>query len=322
MDMSESPEKRGRGARHPHQVPVRGWKDIAFRVKDELAQDNIGIVAAGVAFYAMLAVFPALAAMVSVFGLVVDPIELERNFNQIAILLPEEGAAILHQELKRIVSAKDSKLGLGALIGFLLTLWSSTKGVKALFTALNIVYEEREERGFIKLNLMAIGFTCGGILLVMVLLAAVAGIPIVVEALNLDGIIGWTISIARWPLVALIVVAAMAVIFRFGPSRRNPRWHWVSWGAAGGTILWIVGSMAFSWYVADFGSYNKTYGSLGAVVILLMWFYLTAYIVLLSAEVNAELEHQTARDTTTGPPRPLGERGATMADTIGKAHHE
>ena len=303
-------------------MPLRGWKDILFRVKDALAGDNVGIVAAGVAFYAMLAVFPALGALVSIFGLIVDPFELERNFGQIAIMLPVEAADIIKQQLTRIVSAEASNLGFGAIFGFLLTLWSATKGVKALFVALNIVYGEREQRGFIKLNLMAIGFTCAGILLVIVLLATVVGIPVVVELLNLDGVIGWTVSIARWPLVGILVIVSMAVLFRFGASRKEPRWHWVSWGAAGGTIVWIVGSMAFSWYVADFGDYNKTYGSLGAVIILLMWFYLSAYIILIAGKVNAELEHQTARDTTEGPAQPLGERGAYMADTLGEVRRD
>ena len=319
-DTRQEPERdRGRQVEAPREIPVRGLKDVLFRVKDQIAADNLSVVAAGVAFYAMLAVFPALAALVSLYGLAIDPSDLGEQFLAVSGLLPADAADIINSQLQEIVTAADGSLGLGALLGLALTIWSSTKGVKALFMALNIAYDEQEERGFIKLNLMAIGFTLAGILLVIVLLTMIAGIPVVIQAMKLGPAVEWSLSILRWPLVALILIVAVGLLFRFGPSRRDAQMQWLTWGAAGATLLWIAGSMLFSWYVSSFGDYNKTYGALGAVIVLLMWFYISAYIVLLGAELNAELERQTKRDTTVGAARPMGERGAYVADTVGKA---
>ena len=309
---------RGRGADTPSEIPARGWRDIAFRVKDEIGQDNISVAAAGVAFYTLLAIVPALGALVSVYGLAADISDVENQIVAIAGMLPQEALELLREQLHRVVSTADTSLSFGAIFGLLLTIWSATKGVGALFTALNIAYDEDEKRSFLRLTLVTLGFTVGGIVAVLVILALVVGVPAVTEALGLWGPLAWAISIARWPLLGIMLVLAMALLYRHGPSRDEPKWRWVSWGAAFATVVWILGSLAFSFYVSNFGSYNETYGSLGAVVILMMWFWLSAYIVLIGAEINAEMEHQTAKDTTEGHPQPMGARRARMADTLGE----
>lgn len=310
---------RGRSADTPSQIPAAGWRDIAWRVKDEIAEDNLSVAAAGVAFYALLAIVPALGAMVSIYGLAADPHDVESQIVAIAGLMPQEALSIISDQLHRIVEGATTSLSFGALFGILLTLWSATKGVGAMMTALNEAYDETETRSFLRLNLVTMGFTVGGVLLVLVIIGLVVGLPAVIEALHLWGPMAWTASILRWPILALLLVLAMSVLYRYGPSRDEAKWRWVSWGAVFATVVWIVGSIGFSYYVSNFGSYNETYGSLGAVIILMMWFWLSAYIVLIGAEINAEMEHQTAKDTTKGAPQPIGARRAHVADTVGKA---
>lgn len=311
-------EGRGRGARHPGEIPSAGWRDVLLRVKDEQAADNMSIVAAGVAFYFLLSIFPALAATVSIWGLFVDPQTIPRQLEPVSGLLPADAYGILEQQLVSLSQRPGQGLGFAALLGIVIALWSASNGVKSLMTALNIAYEETEGRGFIRYNLTALVLTLGAIVMVPLSLAIVAAIPAVLGVLGPGGGIEWLIRLARWPLVALLVMAALAVLYRYGPHRARPRWEWVSWGAVAATTVWLFGSIAFSIYVSNFGSYDETYGSFGAIVILLLWFNLSAYVVLLGAELNAEMEHQTAHDTTTGREAPLGARGARMADTVGR----
>ncbi len=310
---------RGRSARSPSQIPKRGWRDILLRVKDEVSKDNISIIAAGVAFYTLLAIVPALGVIVSVYGLLADPADVERQIGAMAGFLPEDAASIIREQLHRVASSANTSLSLSAIFGLLLTLWSATKGMSTIFTALNVAYDEHETRGFIKFNLLALAFTVGGMLLLFVILALVAGVPAVIQMLGLGGPVAWAVSIARWPLLALLLIVAIGVLYRFGPSRDQPKWRWVSWGATFATVVWLIGSIGFSIYVSNFGSYNETYGSLGAVIVLMMWFWLSAYIILIGAEINAEMERQTGKDTTEGRPQPLGRRRAHAADTVGEA---
>lgn len=308
----------GRAATTPSEIPKRGWRDILLRVKDEVTTDNLSIVAAGVAFYALLAIVPAMGALVSIYGLVADPTDVERHIRAIGGFLPQEAAEIIYEQLHRVATSANTSLSFGAIFGLLLTLWSATKGVSTMFNALNVAYDEEEERGFLRFNLIALGFTLGAILLVLVILALVVGVPAVIQTLGIGGPIAWVVSIARWPLLALLLIVAIGLLYRYGPSRDEPKWRWVTWGAVFATVVWLLGSMGFSFYVSNFGSYNETYGSLGAVVILMMWFWLSAYIILIGAEINAEMEHQTAQDTTEGHPKPLGTRRAYVADTVGE----
>ena len=308
---------RGRGADEPHQIPARGWWDILLRVKSEMSADHLSVLAAGVAFYTLLAIFPAIAAAVSIYGLVADPHDVERQAALAIGLIPEESRAIITDQLAKITSQPRGSLGFGALFALAFALWSSSAAMQTLMTGLNVVYGEEERRGVIRFYATALGLTFGGIVGAMLSLSLVAALPAVLKFLWLPQELETVVLLARWPLLGLAVMFGLAVLYRFGPSREKPRWQWVSWGAAGATVLWLLGSILFSWYVSSFGSYNETYGTLGAVVILLMWFYLSAYVVLFGAELNAEMEHQTARDTTEKRGAPLGARGAQMADTVG-----
>jgi membrane protein len=310
--------ERGRTAERPSEVPAAGWRDILWRVKAEMAKDNLSLVAAGVAFYVLLAIFPAIAAIVSIYGLVADPQTVEQQLAAISHLLPEEARGIIEEQLKRVTSTASTQLSFGAAFGLLLAIWSANKGTQALITALNIVYDEEEKRGFIKLNLISLALTIGLILFLIVGLALIAVLPALLGNLGLPAEIRQWAAWLRWPVLAVAFMLALAALYRYAPSRDTPRWRWVSWGAVLATVLWLIGSALFSWYVTNFGNYNETYGSIGAVVVLMMWLWLSVLIVLLGAEVNAEMEHQTGRDTTRGADQPIGRRGAYVADTVGE----
>jgi membrane protein len=312
-------EGRGRDATTPRQIPRPGWRDIALRVKEKVGKDNVSIVAAGVAFYALMAIFPALIALISLYGWFADPMQVEQQTAFLAGVLPQNVQSLLSTQMKDIARHAESTLGIGALAGFLVTLWSASKGIKTLFTALNIAYDEEEKRGFISLNALALVMTLGALVFGIITLALVAVLPALLGQLGLQAIARVAVSLVRWPLLAVAVIVALAVLYRYGPSRDQPQWTWVSGGAIVATVLWLVASILFSVYVANFGSYNQTYGSLGAVVVLLTWLYLSAFIVLMGAELNSEMEHQTTQDTTRGAEQPMGQRGAQKADTVGES---
>ncbi len=311
--------ERGRAASSPGEIPKKGWKDILFRVKDEQSKDNLSMIAAGVAFYAFFAIFPALAAGVSIYGLVADPQQLQQQIDALSGVMPQEAYGILRNQLTNFVENSGGTFGFGLIFGLLLTLWSANKGMKALMTALNIVYDEDESRGFIKLNAISLLLTVCTIFLGLVAIAFVIAVPAIMGFLNLSGVIEAMLTYLRWPLLGIFIVLALAAIYRFCPDRDSPKWRWVSWGSVTATILWLVISVLFSIYVSNFGNFGETYGSMGAVIILLLWFYLTSYIVLLGGELNAEMEHQTQKDSTEGRPRPMGRRDAYAADTVGES---
>lgn len=316
IDIDE--RRRGRQAEKPREIPRAGWIDILLRTKREASRDYMSLIAAGVAFYGLLAIFPALAALISIYGLVADPAEIKQQMSGMLTVLPPEAAGILNQQLQTLASQPSGGLSIGVAAGILLALWSAAKGIKALIQGLNIAYDEEEQRGFFKLNGTALLLTLGGVLMAIVALGLIAVLPAVANLLGISGPIATAVSLLRWPLLLVAVLVALAVAYRYGPSRDEPKWRWVSWGAGVATVLWLIGSVLFSVYVQNFGNYSKTYGSVGAIVILMMWFFLTAYVVLLGAELNAEIEHQTARDTTKGQPEPMGRRGAHAADTVGQ----
>ncbi len=311
--------ERGREAAEPHEIPARGWRDILLRVKDDLVQDNLSIVAAGVAFYALLAIFPAVAALISLYGIVFNPQQLANQLAQFGAILPKESMDILLNQLREIAQAGSSKLSAAAIGSLLLTLWSAASGVKTLMEALNVAYKEEEHRGFFKLNAVALLLTIGGIILAVIAIACVVAVPAAVNLIGATGPTQKILLLARWPLLVIAVMISLSVMYRFGPSRRDARWQWVSWGAVIATLLWLAGSLLFSYYATHFGNYNKTYGSVGAVAILMTWFLLTAYATLIGAEINAEMERQTRRDTTVDGHKPLGRRRAYAADTVGRS---
>jgi membrane protein len=313
------PAAHGREAVRPGQIPARGWIDVFNRVRLSLAEDNLSIVAAGVAFYGLLAIVPALAAIVAIYGLFVSPAMIQEQFTGLSGILPAEARQLLGEQMQRIAGTADRTLGWTAAGSLLFALFSAMKGATALIAALNIAYDEREDRGFIRLYLLALALTVGGILFAIASLALVAVFPVVVGYLPLPEAWRTALALLRWPVLAVLVMAALAVVYRYAPARRPAKWRWISWGSVAATVLWLIGSVLFSLYVARFAGYNETYGSLGAIVVLLMWFYLSAYVMLLGAEFNAETEHQTARDSTAGPDLPLGRREAHVADTVGRA---
>lgn len=310
---------RGRDVNHPINFPRRGWWDILNRVWYDLSTNNMSIVAAGVAFYALFSIFPGLALLVSLYGLFADRKNVSDLLDMAAGVLPDEAQKLLSDQLQALLSAPPAGLGLAALIGLVLALWSARSSAGALISALNITYDEQEKRSFVRVNLVAIAFTLGAVSFAVIALTSVAILPVIIEFLPIGEKARTILSLVRWPLLAALVVVALTLLYRYGPCRHKARWRWTSPGAVVATLLWIAASALFSYYAGSFASYDKTYGSIGAVVVLLTWFYLTSYIVLLGAELNAEMEHQTAEDTTEGHPRPLGQRRATMADTIGRA---
>jgi membrane protein len=316
MSDARAVDNRGRDADTPLAIPPRGWRDVLVRVYREMSDDNLSHVAAGVAFYAFLAAFPAIAALVLTYGLVANPSTVEQHLQVAREVMPAEGFGILAEQVHKVAGSADGRLTFGLLLTIALAVWSATKGVKALMTALNIAYEERESRGFLALNLWALAFTVAAIVVVVVAVTVIGAIPAAIALLDLPEPLAAGLLWLRWPVMAVFGMVALALLYSYGPSRAAAKFVWVTPGAILATVVWIVASLGFSFYVTRFAGYNETFGSLGAVVVLLMWLYLSAYIVCLGAELNAELEHQTQRDSTKGPARPLGRRGAYVADHV------
>lgn len=306
----------GRDANAPHEIPGRGWWAILKRTVQEGNDDRLMTEAAGITFYTLLALFPAIGALVSLYGLVANPATVAQHVQALSGVVPGGGMQIIEEQVSRVTSQPQGALGFGFAFGLLISLWSANAATKAAFDALNVVYDEEEKRGFVKRTLVTLAFTLGTLLFAVLALAAVVVLPAALSVLGLGGAIEWLLRLGRWPLLALCVGLLLAVLYRFGPSRETARWRWVSWGSAVASVAWLLVSIGFSWYVANFGSYNETYGSLGAVIGFMTWIWISAIVVLYGAELNAEVEHQTARDTTTGQERPLGARGAEMADRV------
>jgi membrane protein len=309
---------RGRRAASPTGVPARGWKDVAVRVKDQFRYDDVPLLAAGVAFFALLALVPTLVALVSMYGLVADPSDIESNIEGVMSAAPVEVQELVSSQLSTIVDTEPTGLQLGAVAGLLVALWSASSGTKNLMGAINRAYDETDERGFVRLRGLALGLTVAAI---VVASAAVAGLIVLPNALDsggAEGTVRMILLIGRWPLFAVIALAALAVLYRWAPDRNDAQWRWVSPGALLATGVWLVASVGFSIYTANFGNYNETYGALGAVVVVMLWLFITAFVIIAGAELNAELERQTTVDTTTGEAQPLGEREAYAADTVGR----
>lgn len=322
--MAEEPNKggkepqRGRQADKPHEIPSRGWKDILKRTTKDLSQDHCTIVAAGVAFYILIGIVPGIAALISIYGLVANPAQVQQQFASMKNMIPGGAYELLSQQMQTIASSPKTA-GWGAAIGIIVALWSGSSATKALIEGLNISYHEQEKRGFVKLNATAVVLTLAGVVGAAIMIGLITVLPAVVRAVAGSGVAETWAKVGRWPLLLIFFMSVLTLLYRYAPSREKAQWKWVSWGAVGATLLWIAASALFSLYVSHFSSYNKTYGALGTVVILLMWFYISAYCVLLGAELNSEMERQTARDTTSGRPEPMGRRGAFSADKLGEA---
>jgi membrane protein len=310
---------RGRLAASPAEISAKGWKDILLRVYSNVGDHRIFALAAGMTYYSLLAIFPALAALVAIYGLFSDAGTIAKHLDEVSGFMPSGAIDVAREQLTRVASKGNQTLGLTFIIGLAVSLWSANAAMKSLFDTLNIVYDEKEERGFLKLNAMSLAFTLAAIAFVLAALGAIVVIPVILNYLWLSNFADLVVSIARWPAMFLVVALALACVYRFGPSREAPRWRWITWGSIVATILWLGASALFSWYAANFGKFNETYGSLGAAVGFMTWIWISAIAILLGAELNAEIEHQTSLDTTTGSSKPIGVRGAHMADTVGAA---
>ena len=309
-------ELPGIHAKKPTQIPWKGWKQILKRAWAENKADNMPIIGGGVAFFGFLAVFPALIALISLYGLVASPETVAKQVEDISSQLPREASSLIATQLKSIVDNSSSALSISLVVSILAAIWSASGGIGNLMTAVNIAYDEVETRKFVKLKLTSLALTLGGILFVIVAFALLAVMPAVIGALPL-GVVGTILAqVLRWVLLLVIFAGSLAVLYRVAPDRDAPRLRWVSLGAVIVTVMWAVVSLGFALYVNKFGSYDKTYGTIAGVIVLMLWLYLTCYLVLLGAEINAEAEHQTAQDTTEGEPVPMGTRDAEMADTL------
>jgi membrane protein len=306
-------------ASRPSAIPARGWRDVALRVKREIKQDDVPLLAAGVAFFALLALVPALVALVSVYGLVADPADIQRNVEDVLAAAPTEVRDLVQSQLSSIVDSSPQGLRLGALAGLVVALWSASSGMKHLIAAVNRAYDEDETRGFVRLRGLSLILTIGAMVGLLVALYALVVAPNSISDEGSMGLLRTTLLIVRWPLLAIAAMVGLAVIYRYAPDRAEPRWNWVSIGAVFATLVWLAASVGFSIYSANFGRYNETYGALGAVVVMMLWLYISAYAAVAGAELNAEMERQTVRDTTTGRPEAMGRREAYAADTLGES---
>jgi len=310
---------RGRRATGPHAIPARGWMDVGWRVFSQISEDRLLAVAAGAVFYMLLALFPAITALVSLYGLYSDPATISQQLSLLEGVMPAAGIDIVREQVTRIAETSTGSLSFGFLFGLALALWSANAGMKAIIDALNVVYDEREKRSFVKLTLVAFAFTLSALVFIIFALAAIVVLPLVLARIGVDTQVGTILSWVRWPALLLVVLVALSLLYRYGPSRAKARWRWLSVGAVFATVAWLLGSALFSWYLSNFANYDATYGSLGAAIGLMMWLWMSVIVILVGGEINAELEHQTAEDTTTRAHKPLGQRGATMADTVGEA---
>jgi membrane protein len=307
---------QGQQAESPGEIPRKGWFQVVKRAWKEAKSDQVPLLAAGVAFYSFLALFPAMIAAVMLYGLVRDPADVQRQVDELSAALPSDAASVLTTQLEAITSAPSSSLGLGLVVSLALALWSASGGVGNILSAINIAYDEEETRGFVKRKGLSLLLTIAAIGFVVVTISLVAVVPALLDNLVDAGPLRWGLEALRWLGLVVAMSLALAVLYRVAPDRDDPEFRWVSVGAVVATVTWLAASVCFSLYVDNFGSYNKTYGALAGVVVLLLWLWLTMYVVLLGAEINAEAEQQTAKDTTVGPDEPLGQRGAVKADTM------
>ncbi|WP_309088938.1 YihY/virulence factor BrkB family protein [Phenylobacterium sp.] len=306
---------RGRSARTPQEIGRRGWTDILWRAWRGLGRDALPTVARGIAFSAVMALLPGLAAFVSLYGLFADATKAREHLSLLAGVVPPEALSLMGDEMVRIATQADGRLGLTFFGGLAVAFWTANTGMKTLIRGLNIAYEEKEQRSFLRLNLVAAALTLSAFAFALVTAGALLALPVILTVL---GAPEWRpFSQLRWPMLLAMAVLALEVLYRVAPSRRPAKWRWLSVGSLLAAVLWMSGAALLALYVRIFGSYSAAYGSLGAIFAVLLWFWLTALVILLGAKLNAEAEHQTLVDTTTGAARPMGERGAVMADTVG-----
>lgn len=309
---------RGRMARHPGQIPPSGWRDILWRTWLQTFRDRLQLVAAGVTFFSLLALFPGLGAFVALYGIFSDVSAVREQLQQLALFLPRGALELVGTEMMRLATTHTADLSTAFLVSLLASIWSANAAMKAVFDGLNVAYEEAEKRGIIKRNLITLGFTFCAVIFMVIVSGAIVWAPLAFKWVGLRGVDLWWLPLL-WVLIFVLSVIVFSILYRYGPSRQHAQWKWITWGSVFAAVAWLGGSAGFSAYVSNFGSYDRTYGSLGAFVAFMVWTWFSIFVVLLGAELNAEIEHQTTVDTTTGPPEPLGKRGAVVADSVGLA---
>ncbi len=306
----------GAGAERPAELPKKAWGQVLKRAWKESGRDSVGLLAGGVAYSAFLALVPSLVAAVLVYGLVSSPEDVARQVEEVGSALPQEAQTLLTEQMERVASAPQQGLGIGLVLALLLALWSASAGVAGLIGAVNLVYDEVDNRNFVKKRGLALLLTLGALVFVAIAIGLVAVLPAVLNAVGLGTAATIAVQVVRWLGLVVAFVVALAVVYRLAPDRDSPRFRWVTPGAVVATVLWVIASIGFSVYVDQFGSYGDTYGPIAGVVVLLLWLYITAWVVLFGGEINAEAELQTAQDTTKGEPLPMGERDAVKADNV------
>jgi membrane protein len=312
---------RGRHADSPTKIPAKGWKDIAFRLKDEIGEDRVGLIAAGVAFYGLLALFPAITALLAIGGLLVEPNQIINQLSSLSGIVPQAAMNIITEQAIEVADSREGGLGLAALLGICVAVYSASKGMGSLMDGMNVAYDEKEERGFIRLKLETLGLTLFLIFGLLVAVAAMIAIPVLLNTLNFGSFAETAATVIIVAFILALSMFGLAVLYRYGPSRDAPEFKWASLGAIAACIIWLIGSAGFAFYVANFGAYNESFGALGGVVVLLMWLWISAFIVMLGAELNAEMEAQTKHDTTVGRDQAMGNRDAAKADRLGQPQH-
>jgi membrane protein len=310
------PDERGRWARQFWEIPSKGWREVAVRTWKETSRDNISLLAAGVAFYSFLAFVPLLAAVVLIYGMVADPADIPRQMESLTRILPTDAAKIVAEQLKGMTETQVSRSAVGLVFALLLAIYGAMRGATSIIGALNITYGEDETRSILRTTVLSLGFTVGAVLVAVVATLAIGAMSLLGTVIHLPPFMAPLLTLALWTTTAIVASALIAAVYRYGPDRADARWSWLTPGSAFASVGALLATFLFGLYVSKFAHYNATYGALGAVVSFLMWLYVAAFVVLLGAELNSEIEHQTARDTTTGPEAPMGERGAVMADTV------
>ncbi|MBO0140633.1 YihY/virulence factor BrkB family protein [Agrobacterium sp. Ap1] len=317
-NISGPPHGRGRDADKPAEIPARGLKDVFWRIVSGVMEDRVTLIAAGVTYYLLLALFPAASVLVSLYGLMADPAAIADRIASLGSVMPADALDIFLNQVRALSAERGATLSAGLVGGLALALWSANNGIKALFDAMNVAYREKEKRSIVRLNLVSLAFTFGAFLIAIVILFSMGVVPAVLNYFWLDRWAELIIRVARWPIMMVFVGFGIMALYRFGPSREPAKVRWLTWGAVFSTLLWFAASLGVSFYLSNIANYNATYGTLGALIGFMVWTWISAIIVIVGAEINAELEHQTTRDSTTGTPRPMGERGAYMADTLGE----
>ena len=317
-ELDRAEPRRGRCATSPLDIPPLGWKDILWRTYREMGRDRLGALAGGITFYVLLATIPAIAAFVSLYGLIADLPTIERQFGHLSNILPTEAVSLIGGQMARIAAQRHATLGLAFVVSTLLSVWSANAGMRSLVDALNITFDEVEKRDYVRRILLTYAATLAALVFLTVVLSVLVAAPVYFHDLGLRRFGFWWGPL-RWTVVFLTASGAFTLFYRYGPSRHHARWRWVAFGGVLAALAWMGVSLAFSWYVNNVAHFGVTYGSLGAIIAYMLWVWVSAMVVLTGAEFNAEIEHQTAIDTTIGPVRPMGDRGAVMADTLGVA---